>query len=339
MDNKIGVSLYTINKAAKQFGKQDEVFREHLKDFLFDNYNSFSNEEMDYITQDLNIDIDSVSSTRLSVYRKEIEKDDFEYLIYSGGDEEHELYEALTDNHIYPADYCDFKGLTFEKNSYKQDVTDLFDHPSEKILELIDETIGVFEEEFYDYIRIKNIIDELHNLFHIQTKFKIIKRNLYYIKGLFLERGHYPITEYHKDEHCSNCYLAYYLIDGFGFHHRIPMDSVDSDLVVDKSIGRISEVNKLPDDTRISLEEALSIIANELGISDIIDKILSGEDVIDILNNRGLKAKYHDFVPEYYDEENDKENNNEYYDEYYYDEYNDEYYDEDYDEEDEEYEY
>ncbi len=279
------VALYTVNKGAKKCRDIRKEIKEELKKRLFDPYNNdvghLSEEAWDYLKSkgfsslDLPFSNRGLPFTSIIAVDKEEEKEwetVRECLFWSFDEmEDDDVYDSSGYNRIYSI-YCIDDLIRYEKEKLPEEVR-------AGLPDLIEEEkrLKVYYKEA------RETIDKMHEFLHHGTDDLTDKsRNLYDLKDAVIKASGIAPSRYDEDEYAENYYLALYEIGGFKFHSRVLMSDVDDSKLPDDmiTISEISSDNRLSQEDKITLEEAVNTLSKYLGLeSGYADKILSGESI------------------------------------------------------------
>lgn len=271
---KVGIALYTVNK----FAKQIRDLRELLKKKLFDREDCYSEfvelpEEIRKLSEKMNLEFSS------------IEIDGRDYVAITNMEEE-EIENKLEEG--FQELLCEFVP---ESEAERSD-DDLMNVLSSMTIESdISEAGWSFTEDQFNEIEYwqEEFLKDLNNLHalrestdkdHALVKFDLpeIMNALYELKtAVLLSLGIEPIA-YHRLRNSTDTILAYYDVDGFGFHlPTMHSEEIEELIDNDKEICKISSENKLLPEEYMTSEEAINYLLALINKSSIsAEEILNG---------------------------------------------------------------
>ncbi len=328
-------SLYIINKEAKRLRDLRRGTRDIIKKRLFE-----PDEEMDY---------DSLLSPEAKILLEERGITTLNAISDDAGNEflfERDIRSSYSD-HYNGREFIDTVMDFINSASLSDDDRDKIDdcfiniETDEKELRKIglsesgiEEVLGVIAEEksFKEGLeavaeRLNDINNKLHKFLKDGfDKVDAIKENLYNLKSAVIKiSGEQPVR-IDKDTNTSDYYLAYYMLNGFKFHTMISPDDVDiSELDGSAEIDGISSENRLDEEEKISLIDAVKNLVNYLDLPEEYEiDILDGKET-DLVSRFDLfqytpsssygdvYSEYDDEDDDYYNDEDDKELSEDWY--------------------------
>lgn len=301
MDLELTRALYIINKEAKKHNDLVYGIRNRIKEMAFDERFDATQEEIEfaekygldltvygYIGEDEEVyckmsdsDIDSIVKEMVSDY-EECTKNCYEEELSERLSEDEELKEIISDF---------FNGLTYEvinlvkmgtfrilEEERKEIENQLVEHGYDDFVEEIIFTVEDIENDYSKLIDIKENIEKLHNwLKDGYKKALIYKDNLYKLKDQAIKKSETQVTAYHRLKNSDYTCLAYYQINGFGFHVPVQIND-DIEVSDDIEIEKIDSEIKLNESEIIPIDDCISMLIDYLKLDfkaeDIYEKEL-----------------------------------------------------------------
>lgn len=313
-DKKLAIALYTINKEAKVFRDKSNIFREHIRNAVFQGCLDFTEEEKEILLKEYDINVSFLEYEGNSYFHESINsqncnsKSDIEESIYDIYPELYEFFDQFDINFLQYLGFCEVDVDGLNEDAHQKGMQEI----PEGIRSMIGEVNDWLAEEEQYTVKTQNYINKLHLILKETDIFTKIKQNLYLIKSLCLEHMCIDPVAYHRPLNSDSFILEMYDIDGFQFHLPVPEEVVDEDKIDNWNTAPISAENKLDEVDKLTIHEALEILLRNLDIMDLVDSILSGEDLKNTINDKGLMLRYPDLqmrFSKYYEFEEDFDEN------------------------------